>query len=436
MRQKSLGSKTCKYVSISLVFVALSCPFASVAGQTPGSSPIHKTQRVPVIDITDLYHPYQDPGDNFDLITAYALPEVDLRAVILDVTEAFRRPVADHPVLYHDSNGPRDPGIIPVEQLNYMFDRNVPFATGPFSPLRSLDDKMLDVPAFQQQGVELLIRTLRESSVPVTIVSFGSLRVLAAAYNREPALLRDKVAQVHVSAGTATENFEYGSSKSHNEIPGGEWNVALDPLAFIRIMRSGLPIILYPCATKDGAFELGRNNTYWKLLDLQFVSQVNPKLQRYLSFAFGRSQRADFLRAMDVGPDDPVAATAFQKEHHVWETAIWLAVSSRRLVRRADQSYVIVPDASVSPSDTMVKMELRPCFIQVRDDGRLAITFTDKETNFRVFEREDPELTQSAFREALPELYRSFAVPTTSQSFGSVARHMSPTSAPAARNRL
>ena len=51
---------------------------ASSAAQVPG-----EPKRVPVIDITDLYHPYQDPGDNFDLIAAYALPEIDLRAVIL-----------------------------------------------------------------------------------------------------------------------------------------------------------------------------------------------------------------------------------------------------------------------------------------------------------------------------------------------------------------
>ena len=40
----------------------------------------------PVIDVTDLYTPYQDPGDNFDLVAAYALPQIDLKAVILDAT--------------------------------------------------------------------------------------------------------------------------------------------------------------------------------------------------------------------------------------------------------------------------------------------------------------------------------------------------------------
>ena len=43
-----------------------------------------------VIDVTDLYHMDQDPGDNLDLITAYALPQIDLKAVILDCSRRFR----------------------------------------------------------------------------------------------------------------------------------------------------------------------------------------------------------------------------------------------------------------------------------------------------------------------------------------------------------
>lgn len=85
-----------------------------------------------MIDVTDLYLPASDWGDNFDLVTAYGLPEIDLKAVILDITQTERKAWT------------RDPGFIEVEQLNYIFDRNVPFAVGPFEKMRSLDDKMLD----------------------------------------------------------------------------------------------------------------------------------------------------------------------------------------------------------------------------------------------------------------------------------------------------
>jgi len=116
----------------------------------PGAS--HAAEPVPVIDVTDLYHPHQDVGDNFDIVAAYALPEIDLRAVILDCTEPFRQPVAKDPGpgLFPDARGPREPGFIPVWQLNFAFGRNVPCATIPFNRMKSPGDKMLDAPPFQQ----------------------------------------------------------------------------------------------------------------------------------------------------------------------------------------------------------------------------------------------------------------------------------------------
>jgi hypothetical protein len=71
------------------------------------------SRKLPVIVITDLYHPSQDVGDNFDIITPYALPEIDLKCVIFDVTEKYRE---------DPKNEFRDPGYICVNQLNYIFN--------------------------------------------------------------------------------------------------------------------------------------------------------------------------------------------------------------------------------------------------------------------------------------------------------------------------
>ncbi len=101
--------------------------------------------KIPLVVITDLYHPHQDPGDNLDLINGFAMPDVDLQAVILDITDAFRKDTADHPWLGHDPNGPREAGIIPVAQLNYIFNRNIPCATGPMTPMSNETDKMKDL---------------------------------------------------------------------------------------------------------------------------------------------------------------------------------------------------------------------------------------------------------------------------------------------------
>jgi len=347
----------------------------------------------PVIDITDLYHPPQDPGDNFDLIMPYGLPEIDLRAIILDATEEFRHPVANADRPEHwDRAGPRDPGIIPVTQLNYIFGRAVPCAVGPFRRMTWPGDRLLDVPRFQQRGIELILETLRDSREPVAILSFGSARTLAAAYNREPDLLRAKVRRIYLSAGATSPEFP-------------EWNILLDPQAIVCLLRSDLPIALYPCGTKDGACGYDRHNSFWELPDLGFVARMHPQLRRYLGFAIDRVVRMDFLRALDQELSPEVMERTYARRHNVWETAVWAEVAGRRLVRRADGSHVLVAATEVAPTDVVLPNDLRPCRVQVPDDGFYSMALTDQPTNVFLYDRGDPYTNETALREALPALY-------------------------------
>lgn len=354
------------------------------------------TARVPVIDITDLYHPPQDPGDNFDLIAAYGLSEVDLRAVILDVTARYRRPYLTPDGAYNDPEGHRDPGFIPVTQLNALFNRNIPCAVGPYEALRRPDDLMMDAPAFQQAGVQLLLDTLESSAEPVEVVSFGSARPLAVAYNRAPELLRRKVRRVHLCAGAAPPGY-------------WEWNVNLDPHAFVRLLRSDLPVAIYPCATETGPFELGPHNTFWRLPNLEFIRNMPPPLQRYCAFAFERSQRMDFLCALEDELPGEVLDRICARSHAVWETAVWATVANRRLVRRADGTYRLVPASEVHADDVVLPNDLWPCRITVQDDGQFMFERTPAaETDFAIYHRGDPAENERALREALPTLYCSF----------------------------
>lgn len=365
-------------------------------GQSDSSKPSSGTnRRVPVIDVTDLYQPFQDPGDNFDLVAAYALPDVDLKAVILDPHDPFRKAVSDHPILHDsDKNGPRDPGFISVLQLNYIFNRNVPFAAGPFTMMKSPEDKMLDVPGFQQQGVDLILKVLRESSQAVTILSFGSARPIAVAYNRDPQLFRRKVKRILLSAGSSSGKFL-------------EWNVALDPNATVRLLRSNLPIDIFPCATKDGPFSYESHNSYWSLPNLHFVEQMDPPLRRYLDYALGRVCRCDFLRAMDE--DSPAESSdLYSHPHHVWETALWIEVANRKLVRHSDGSFSIVPAGRVLPTDTTLVNRLQSIVVTVADDGLFTTTPAGSKSSFRLYDRGDPFLNEKALQQAVPAMYLSF----------------------------
>jgi len=208
--------------------------------------------------------------------------------------------------------------------------------------------------------------------------------------------VRAKTGRIHLSAGASSASFI-------------EWNVGLDPNAIVCLLRSDLPIAVYPCATKDGPFGYGPNNSFWRLPNLQFVKDMSPKLRRYLVYALDQSKRVDFLRALDEDPPADVQAKAIARSpHFVWETAIWMQVTDRRLVRRADGHFRIVPASEVQPSDSVLPNELRPCRVKVYDNGAYEFEMTDGPTNFWIYDRGDPVANEQALCEALPALYLSF----------------------------
>lgn len=365
----------------------------------------------PVIVVTDLYLPPEDPGDNFDLVFPFASERIDLRAVILDVSIEKRESVREGVIGYP---GPRDPGIIPVAQLNALFGTRVPHGISPFARMRSLDDEMRDVPAFQQQGPELLLGTLRASSEPVHIMSFGSARPIAVAFNRDPELMREKVATVHLSAGSTTLDYL-------------EWNVYLDPIAARRVVDSGLPLALYPCASAVDCYTLDEHNTVWWLEDLAWIAHMHPALRRYLLYGLGGESRIDFLRALDEDPAPEAAHRVYERRHAVWETAAWLIVSGSALVRRADGTHRIVARADVAAGDVEIANELVPAVARTHESGLYTFeTHATGDDRVRVFRRDDPAEYERALQEALPALYCGFTPPAWQGSTAGTLRDPEP----------
>jgi len=323
----------------------------------------------------------------------YGLPDVDMQLIILDCTAKFREPYAHH-AEWPDTNGPREPGIIPVTQLNYIFNRNIPYGVSPFELMQSTNDKMEHIPAYQNQGANMLLSTLEKSDSPMDISVFGSLRCLAVAYNRNPALLLEKVRMVHISASSSTPDYL-------------EWNVLLDPHAFVCIMRSPLPITLYPCKTGTGDFTPDKFCTFWSLNNLEFVRKMSKQLQNYLSYAFNKTLRHDFLRAMD---EEPTGLENFcHLQHNVWETAIWIEMTGRKLVEHANGEFAIIPAVEVAPGDKIYVTENIPCKFTVQDTGTYEfVQCPAGETNKFMHKINDPLGQEKALNQALGKLYATF----------------------------
>lgn len=269
-------------------------------------------ERIPLLYGTDLFHPHDDPDDHFDLAAIYAMPELDLKGIVLDQGQSQLK----------------RPGRIPVSQMNRITGRDVPAVPGLGEKLKSPGDPGLDQGPEYQGGVRLILETLRKSPVPVRIATVGSVRDLAAAYHREPGLFKAKVDRVLVFIGEA----------SHPTFR--EWNVELDPQAYVGLMRSDLPVWWVPCF--DGGVWKNRGHaSFWKARHGDILRDAAPEVIQYFIYALEK-EKTDPLAFLTSPVDPQRRARLFAMERNLWCTAIFGILSGRTL-RPEGSRYVSVP---------------------------------------------------------------------------------------------
>lgn len=306
-----------KVIPLRIVFPA-ALLFLGLPVHSPGA--VVETQaaaRVPVLYCTDLFHPHEDPDDHFDLATLYALPEIDVRGIVLDQGERQRQ----------------RPGRIPVSQINHLTGRSVPVAIGLAKRLKSPSDAGLDQAEPFQAGTRLILDTLRRADAPVALIAVGSVRDIVAAFNREPALLRRKVSRVLVFIGEASkEDFQ-------------EYNVGLDPQAFVGLMRSGLLVDWVPCF--DGGLWQNRGHaSFWKAKHEDLLRRAAPELVQFFIYAL-EHEKAEPLAFLHQPVDAARKAKLFAGDRNLWCTVLFASVA-RRVVVWDGARYQLVPAGAAS----------------------------------------------------------------------------------------
>lgn len=215
----------------------------AVAGSCPAQVPVGG---VPVIYTTDLNHPNGDLDDHIDLAVMHTLPGVDVRLVVLD---------------RHPATIPGD-GMVPFDQLAAVTGRALPVAQG-------LSDKM---PTLQRGGATAILDCLRTSDAPITVVAVGSLRDVAAAINADRALCMEKIERLVVFAGDPV----HGTSV--------EYNVMLDPYAFLTAMTAGIPTRWIPCFD-GGVWQAGTRSSFVQINQRDvFPLDLDPRLLRFFTY--------------------------------------------------------------------------------------------------------------------------------------------------------
>ncbi len=278
--------------SITAFAFLLFCILAAVP-----AAGISDTHRITVIYCTDLFHPHDDPDDHFDLATLFMMPEVDIKIVVLDQGDKQRE----------------RPGSIPVSQMNRITGLKVPTAIGLAGKLANPRDKALDQPAEFQNGVSMMLKILKESSVPVTVAAVGSMRDIVAAFNREPDLFRNKVCKIMAFIGDA----------SHPSFI--EYNVGLDPQAYIGLMRSGLPVWWIPCFD-GGLWQNKGHASFWKAGHGDLLGNSAPELIQFFIYALNK-EIADPIAFLSTPVDPAQKAKLFSGTRNLWCTAIFDAIT-------------------------------------------------------------------------------------------------------------
>ncbi len=256
--------------------------------------------RIPIIHTTDLCHPHDDPDDHYDLACLFALPEFDIRGIVLDLGE-------------HQASRPGRPV---VEQMLRITGRKVPYAVGLNRPLQSREDKATDHPWQFQGGIQLILALLRDSQEKVVIHAAGSCRDLAAAFNREPELFRTKVKAVYIEAGNGPSGRQ------------DEYNVSIGPHSYLRLLESGLPVYWCPCFGRDGY------QSFYKVDQAEVVRACTQSVRNYFVYCLDRSKE-DPLAFLSAGPK-PLPAGP----RNMWCTAPLLHAAGRNVYQRDNDDFV------------------------------------------------------------------------------------------------
>lgn len=237
-----------------------------------------KTVTPALIHQTDFFRPHEDPDDHWDVACIFALASLgalDLKGILIDAP-----PKAHY-----------QPDAGAIAQLNYIYGQTVPFAVGSSVAMQSRDETQSQQPQHERNGVNLLLRTLEQSTHSVTIQIAGSCRDVALALNTAPDLFARKCRAIYLNAGL-------GISDSMKAVEQ-EYNVRLSPQAFAALFNAPCPLYWIPCFEDAIMDEMVHSYGSWyQFLQSEILTVLPLRLQNYFAFMLGRIESHRWLEAL------------------------------------------------------------------------------------------------------------------------------------------
>ena len=102
----------------------------------------------------------------------------------------------------------------------------------------------------QMTAVNLIIKTIQNSSEPVTILAIGPLTNIAQALEKEPQIKKN-IRAIYIMGGAihVAGNIPVVDPTSKNK--SAEWNIYIDPLAAHIVLSQKIPVVLVPLDITD-----------------------------------------------------------------------------------------------------------------------------------------------------------------------------------------
>ncbi|OHB82080.1 MAG: hypothetical protein A2V98_12640 [Planctomycetes bacterium RBG_16_64_12] len=285
-----------------------------------------------------------------------------------------------------------------MSQLNDLSGKSVPVAIGLEKPLKNPRDTGIDQQDEYQAGVRLMIQSLRESPQPVVLLAVGSVRDIVAAFHREPDLFRKKVRRIGAYIGEA-------SREDHVE-----YNVGLDPQAYIGLLRSGLPVYWLPCFD-GGLWQNGGHASFWQARHEDLLQGAPAELIQF--FIYALEKETGDPRAFIRAPVDPARKKRlFAQTRNLWCTATF-AVLVERDLRLQDGHFRTVPrgpEAKLDPALPNALFSFEEVDVTVTDTGVVRYERGPKSKKIRRFTLRNQADYARGMTEATAQLLEGFPV--------------------------
>jgi hypothetical protein len=207
----------------------------------------------------------------------------------------------------------------------------------------------------------------------------GSLRDIAAGYNRSPDFFNAKVNRLFIFIGEA-------SKKGHIE-----YNVGLDKNAYIRIMNSGLPVYWVPCF--DGG--LWQNNgraSYWKASHNDLLGRVSDKVMNYFIYALLKKNEENPVQYLgnEIDRDDKKKVLSLNR--NLWCTAVFAHIAGRRFIRQGNEFISIPMNALYNKEQEIKPFRFDEVLVFVDEQANVSYEQTGRANKIRQFHVLTPDI--------------------------------------------